>query len=44
LMDGFGLIALASVFPIIAVLGYAQLTAWRTRARKRKAGVSTERT
>jgi hypothetical protein len=26
-VDGFGLIAFASVFPIIAVLGYAQLTA-----------------
>ena len=42
LIDGFGLIALASVFPIIAVLGYAQLTAWLTR--KRAAGESEERT
>ena len=42
LIDGFGLIALASVFPIIAVLGYAQLTARLTR--KRKPGDSTERT
>ena len=31
LLDGFGLIAFASVFPIIAVLAYAQLSAWRYR-------------
>jgi len=42
LIDGFGLIALASVFPIMAVLGYAQLTAYLTR--KRETGSSTERT
>ncbi len=29
LLDGFGLIAFASLFPIIAVLGYAQLAEWR---------------
>lgn len=28
ILDGFGLIAFASLFPIIAVLGYAQLGAW----------------
>jgi len=33
LIDGFGLIALASVFPIIAVLAYAQLTTWRHNGR-----------
>ncbi|MFP4658120.1 MAG: DUF1538 domain-containing protein, partial [Desulfonatronovibrionaceae bacterium] len=27
-LDGFGLIAFASLFPIIAVLGYAQLMQW----------------
>lgn len=27
-MDGFGLIAFASLFPIISVLGYAQLVQW----------------
>jgi hypothetical protein len=27
-LDGFGLIAFASLFPIIAVMGYAQLTQW----------------
>ena len=31
LLDGFGLIAFASVFPIMTVIGYAQLTAWRAR-------------
>ena len=41
MIDGFGLIALASVFPIIAVLAYAQFTARLTR--KRKSGDSTER-
>ncbi|MCC5937269.1 MAG: DUF1538 domain-containing protein [Lunatimonas sp.] len=30
-VDGFGLIAFASVFPIIAVLGYAQLAALRKK-------------
>jgi len=36
LLDGFGLIAFASLFPIIAVMGYAQLSEWvaqRSRAR-----------
>jgi Protein of unknown function (DUF1538) len=28
-LDGFGLIAFASLFPIIAVLGYAQIAHWR---------------
>lgn len=31
LLDGFGLIAFASLFPIITVLGYAQLAHWRNR-------------
>ena len=31
LLDGFGLIAFASLFPIIAVLGYAQLADWKNR-------------
>ena len=31
LIDGFGLIAFASLFPIITVLGYAQLAAWRSK-------------
>ncbi len=36
-MDGFGMIALACLFPIITVMGYAQITEWRhrrTRARR----------
>jgi len=35
LLDGFGLIAFASLFPIISVLGYAQLSQWRGK-RKNK--------
>jgi hypothetical protein len=31
LLDGFGLIAFASLFPIISVMGYAQLGEWRIR-------------
>jgi len=30
-IDGFGLIAFASVFPIISVLSYAQITTWLNR-------------
>lgn len=30
-LDGFGLIAFASLFPIIAVMGYAQLMEWQTK-------------
>ena len=32
--DGFGLIALASLFPMITVMGYAQIGAWRARREK----------
>jgi len=35
LLDGFGLIAFASLFPIISVLAYAQLSQWRGQ-RKNK--------
>ncbi len=34
LLDGFGLIAFASLFPIMSVLAYAQLSEWSTRRRK----------
>ncbi len=34
LLDGFGLIALASLFPMITVMGYAQISAWRAQRRK----------
>ncbi len=37
LIDGFGLIAFASLFPIITVLGYAQFDAWRLRRASRAA-------
>jgi Protein of unknown function (DUF1538) len=33
LLDGFGLVAFASLFPIISVLAYAQLSALRSRSR-----------
>ena len=36
-IDGFGLIAFASLFPIIAVMGYAQFMEWRLkRSQKEK--------
>jgi len=36
LIDGFGLIAFASLFPMITVMGYAQLTEWvASRDRKK---------
>jgi hypothetical protein len=31
LLDGFGLIAFASLFPIMSVMAYAQLSEWRSR-------------
>ena len=31
LLDGFGLIAFASLFPIMSVMGYAQLSEWQSR-------------
>jgi len=31
LLDGFGLIAFASLFPIISVMGYAQVTEWLSK-------------
>ena len=45
LMDGFGLIAFASVFPIMAVLGYAQISNWlivRKKMRAKQANVGAE--
>jgi hypothetical protein len=32
-LDGFGLIAFASLFPIIAVLGYAQIAQWLNKSK-----------
>jgi hypothetical protein len=36
MMDGFGLIAFASLFPIMAVMGYAQLGEWYSRRAARR--------
>ena len=36
LIDGFGLIAFASVFPIVSVLGYSIVATWLSRRRKSK--------
>jgi len=36
-LDGFGLIAFASLFPIISVLGYARLAVWMTHRKTRTA-------
>lgn len=33
LLDGFGMIALACLFPIITVMGYAQISVWRHNRR-----------
>ena len=35
LIDGFGLIAFASLFPIMSVMGYAQIGEWRARRIQR---------
>ncbi|MFQ5717447.1 MAG: DUF1538 domain-containing protein, partial [Nitrospinales bacterium] len=34
LIDGFGLIAFASLFPMMTVLGYAMITEWLAKRRK----------
>ena len=31
LLDGFGLIAFACLFPMITVMGYAQISHWRAK-------------
>ena len=36
MLDGFGLIAFASLFPIMSVMGYAQLSQWRARRAARR--------
>ncbi|EIJ35267.1 DUF1538 domain-containing protein [Thiothrix nivea] len=38
LLDGFGLIAFASLFPMMTVMGYAQLSAWLAARQRRNAG------
>ena len=39
-LDGFGLIALASLFPIITVMGYAQISSWLAMRQARADRVS----
>ena len=40
-LDGFGLIALASLFPIITVMGYAQISGWLAMRQARADTVTT---
>ena len=42
LIDGFGLIAFASVFPIMTVLGYAIIASWRKRRRVQRSPETEE--
>jgi len=39
LLDGFGLVAFACLFPIMSVMGYAQLSVWFARRAARKSQV-----
>ncbi|MES9845240.1 MAG: DUF1538 domain-containing protein [Candidatus Sedimenticola sp. PURPLELP] len=41
LLDGFGLIAFASLFPIMSVMGYAQLSEWQARRAKKARKANT---
>jgi len=36
ILDGFGLIAFASLFPIMSVMAYAQIGAWRARRQTKR--------
>ncbi len=42
LLDGFGLIAFAALFPIMTVMGYAQLGTWWANRAKKKATSQNE--
>lgn len=42
LLDGFGLIAFACLFPIISVMGYAQLSEWRAKQKQKNANNQDE--
>jgi hypothetical protein len=35
-LDGFGLIAFASLFPMITVMGYAQISEWKYRRQEKR--------
>ncbi|MEA1968439.1 MAG: DUF1538 domain-containing protein [Thermodesulfobacteriota bacterium] len=43
-LDGFGLIAFASLFPIITVMGYAQLMHWFTKRKTKNHGKRSQDT
>jgi hypothetical protein len=43
LLDGFGLIAFASLFPMMTVMGYAQISEWRARRQRRQSTISQEK-
>ncbi len=43
LLDGFGLIAFASLFPMMTVMSYAQVAEWRTRTRRAGKAPASER-
>jgi len=43
LLDGFGLIAFACLFPIISVMAYAQLSEWRGRQQRKELSKSVEK-
>ena len=42
LLDGFGLIAFASLFPMITVMAYAQLSEWRTHRGREAISISKD--
>ena len=42
LLDGFGLIAFASLFPMVTVMGYAQLAAWKDKMARRRLAADPE--
>jgi hypothetical protein len=44
LLDGFGLIAFASLFPMITVMAYAQISEWRTRRARAEQRYSDDST
>ncbi|MCB1557265.1 MAG: DUF1538 domain-containing protein [Alphaproteobacteria bacterium] len=44
LLDGFGLIALASLFPMMTVMGYVQLSGWLTKADQQQNETEEEET
>ncbi len=41
-LDGFGLIALASLFPMMTVMGYAQISGWLARRQEKRSSPLSE--